>query len=124
MMVNRARFRARVRLLKAAEFSQVFKRPIRSSDDMLTILASPNELGHARLGLAIAKKNAKRAVDRNRIKRIIRDSFRHKQAFLPATDLVVLAKPKTKFATNTELFASLEHHWDRLVKQCVKSSSE
>jgi len=91
---------------------------------MLTILAAPNDQGHPRLGLAISKKNAKRAVDRNRIKRIIRESFRQNQIRLPAVDLVVMAKPQTKSATNSELFTSLEHHWGRLIKQCAKSSSE
>ena len=123
-MVNRACFKSHARLLKPAEFSRVFKQAIRSSDRMLTILAAPNNVGHPRLGLAISKKNAKRAVDRNRIKRIIRESFRQNQNILPDTDLVVMAKPQTKFATNAELFASLEHHWDRLIKECAKFSSE
>jgi len=123
-MVNRACFKPHVRLLKPAEFSRVFKQAIRSSDRMLTILAAPNDLGHPRLGLAISKKNARRAVDRNRIKRIIRESFRQNQNILPDTDLVVMAKPQTKSATNSELFASLEHHWNRLIKQCAKCSSQ
>lgn len=124
MTVNRACFKPHARLLKPAEFSRVFKKAIRSSDRMLTILAAPNDQGHPRLGLAISKKNAKRAVDRNRIKRIIRESFRQNQIRLPAIDLVVMAKPQTKSATNSELFTSLEFHWDRLIKQCAKSSSE
>jgi len=123
-MVNRACFKPHVRLLKPAEFSRVFKQAIRSSDRMLTILAAPNDLGHPRLGLAISKKNARRAVDRNRIKRIIRESFRQKQNLLPDIDLVVMAKPQTKSAMNAELFTSLEHHWDRLIEQCAKFSSQ
>ena len=123
MTVNRACFKSHARLLKPAEFSRVFKQAKRSSDGMLTILAASNDKGQPRLGLAISKKNAKRAVDRNRIKRIIRESFRLNQARLPAADLVVMAKPQTKSATNSELFASLQHHWDRLIKQCAKFSS-
>jgi ribonuclease P protein component len=90
---------------------------------MLTILATANGLGYPRLGLAIAKKNARRALDRNRIKRIIRESFRQNQTRLPAIDLVVMAKPQTKSAKNSELFISLEYHWTRLIKQCAKFSS-
>ena len=76
MTVRQARFPKRARLLKPAEFSRVFKKAHRSSDRQLTILAAPNDLDYPRLGLAISKKHAKRAVDRNRIKRIVRESFR------------------------------------------------
>lgn len=117
-------FPEQVRLLKPAEYSRVFKNPVRSSDRLLTILAIPNELSHARLGLAISKKNAKRAVDRNRIKRLIRESFRLKLSELPAIDLVVMAKPVTKNAENQQILQSLQQHWNRLKKQCARSSSE
>ena len=124
MTVNGARFNKRARLLKPADYSRVFEKAIRSSDRLLTILAASNDLGYPRLGLAISKKNAKRAVDRNRIKRVIRESFRLRQLELPAADFVIMAKPVTKLADNQELFKSLEHHWNRLIKQCAKSSSQ
>ncbi len=117
------RFPRHVRLLKPAEYSRVFKDPNRTSDRLLTILAKANSSGYARLGLAISKKHAKRAVDRNRIKRLIRESFRVNQARLPTVDLVVMAKPVTRQATNQQITQALEHHWNRLIKQCAKSSS-
>ncbi len=116
-----AGFPGHVRLLKPAEYSRVFKKPIRSSDRLLTLLAAPNEIGYARLGLAISKKNARRAVDRNRIKRLIRESFRLNHAHLPAIDLVVMAKPVTRHADNRQITQSLKQHWHRLKKQCEKS---
>lgn len=71
--------------------------------------------GHqARLGLAIAKKQLPRAVDRNRIKRVVRESFRLLQ--MQEHDFVVLARRDTVTATNAQLFLSLKHHWDRLLK--------
>ena len=123
MMVHEARFSKRARLLKPAQFSRVFKKAIRSSDRLFTILAAPDDLDSPRLGLAISKKHAKRAIDRNRIKRIVRESFRQNLLTLPPADFVVMAKPVTKSATNPELFKSLEHHWNRLNKLCEKSSS-
>jgi len=123
-MVNGAQFKASARLLKPAEFSRVFKKAIRSSDRMLTVLIALNDLGYPRLGLAISKKHAKRAVDRNRIKRIIRESFRLNQANLPAADFVIMAKPVTKSVINADLFESLDNHWSRLIKKCEKSSSD
>lgn len=121
-MNTKARFPRRARLLKPAEYSRVFKKPVRSSDPLFTILASPGQSVDSRLGLAISKKNAKRAVDRNRIKRIIRESFRLHQQSLPVTDFVVMAKPVTKSRPNAELFKSLEQHWSRLLKLCKKYS--
>ncbi len=123
MTVERARFQKRARLLKPAEFSRVFKKAYRSSDRLLTILAAPNDLTYPRLGLAISKKHARRAVDRNRIKRIVRESFRLHQKILPNADFVVMAKPVTKSLPNQDIFAALENHWKRLKKLCEKSSS-
>lgn len=117
-------FSRHFRLLKAAEYSRVFKNPVRLSDRYLTILAVPSEKSFARLGLAISKKNARRAVDRNRIKRLIRESFRLNQHELPAVDLVIMAKPVTKSAENKQISHSLQEHWNRLKKQCAKFSSD
>ena len=122
MLIEQARFPKRARLLKPAEFSRVFKKAIRSSDRLLTILAAPNDCDYPRLGLAISKKHAKRAVDRNRIKRLIRESFRLNIDKLPAADFVVMAKPVTKSVPNQAIFDSLDNHWKRLKKQCEKSS--
>ena len=117
-------FSRHVRLLKPDEHSRVFKNPVRSSDRYLTILAVPGEKSFARLGLAISKKNAKRAVDRHRIKRLVRESFRLNQCELPAIDIVVMAKPITKSAENQQIHHSLQEHWNRLKKQCAKFSSD
>lgn len=112
-----ARFPKRARLLKPAEFSRVFKDPIRSSDRLFTILAVRNpEQAMPRLGLAISKKHARRALDRNRIKRVVRESFRQ-QPDLPVADMVVMARDITSQASNQELFDSLSQHWKRL---CAK----
>ena len=43
----------------------------------------------ARLGVTVPKKGNRRAVRRNRIKRIVREQFRHRQADLAGHDLVV-----------------------------------
>lgn len=56
-----------------------------------------------RLGLAVSKKVDKRAVGRNRIKRLVRDWFRHSRAELPGGDLVVVAKPQARTALPQQL---------------------
>ncbi len=58
-------------------------------------MARPNQAGHARLGMIISKRQLPRAVDRNRVKRCVRASFRQVFPELPACDFVVrlLARP-------------------------------
>jgi ribonuclease P protein component len=101
------------RLLSPAEFRHVLKRPKRSSDAYFTILARKGPSRTARIGLTVSKRAAKRAVDRNRIKRLVREVFRMEQE-LPNWDFVVVAKPSAKAATNPVLRASLERHFSRL----------
>ena len=80
---------------------------------MFTVLCRANQAGTARLGLAISKKHSRRATARNRIKRIIRESFRHHSAELEGLDIIVMNAPNAERATNRELFASLDKHWQR-----------
>ncbi len=70
----------------------------------------------ARLGLAIAKKHLRKATSRNRIKRLIRESFRLHQSRLKGLDLVVLARPGLEQVDNRTLLQSLERHWQRLAQ--------
>jgi ribonuclease P protein component len=75
------------------EFAAVFDAKVRESRGPLTIYAKPNDLGHSRLGLSISRKVGT-AVRRNRIKRLLRESFRLMQHDLPSGyDLVVVVRP-------------------------------
>ena len=104
------------RLLDAAAFGRVFKKATRSRDELFTVLCRRNELGIARLGLAISKKNCRRATARNRVKRVVRESFRGQQEALKDLDVVVINQPAAATATNRRLFASLDTHWRRCQK--------
>lgn len=67
--------------------------------------------------MAVARKTCRRAVDRNRIKRIIRESFRHHVAGKtsnPGMDVVVMLKAEAVAARNGVLHRSLERHWHEL----------
>jgi len=79
-----------------AEFDRVFSAAERARIDWFLVMARPNECGHARLGLIVAKKQLRRAVDRNRVKRCAREAFRSIRAELPACDFVVrlIARPE------------------------------
>jgi ribonuclease P protein component len=112
-------FPPQLRLKTPAAYKNVFAKAVKSSDQYFTLLAVRNQLGHPRLGLAIAKKVAKRAVDRNTLKRIVRESFRLRQHTLTALDIVVLARSDALTASPELLRKSLERHWLQLVKRCV-----
>lgn len=98
-------------MLDAKAFSRVFKKAQRSRDKFFTVLYRSNGGNTARLGLAIAKKNCKLAAARNRIKRIVRESFRRNADKLQGLDIVVMNAPGTQKADNDRLFASLSKHW-------------
>ena len=78
-----------------SEFSAVYEAKTRESRGPLTVYALPNELGHPRLGMSVGRKVGT-AVRRNRIRRLIRESFRLLQHDLPrgrGYDLVVVVRP-------------------------------
>lgn len=87
------------------------------------MLAMPNGLEYPRLGLAISKRNIKTAVGRNRVKRLVREGFRHNLEQLTGLDIVVLSRKKTREFSNQTLQHSLNRHWRRLAKRCANSSS-
>lgn len=97
----------------------MFEEATRSADAMLTVLARKNDLGFARLGLAVARKAAGSAVERNRLKRVIRESFRRHRHELPAVDCVVMTRAAATGAGNRELSTRLERHWGKIVEQCA-----
>jgi len=80
---------------------------------MFTVLCRSNENKAARLGLAISKKNCKLATGRNRLKRLVRESFRAHKSELAGLDIVVLNQPAAARAANKVLTDCLEKHWQR-----------
>jgi len=85
------------------------------------VIARPNGLGHARLGLAVGVRSAGNAVNRNRVKRVVREAFRHIHQELPAVDLVVNARPAAGKASNAAMTASVTTLWNRIRQRCEAS---
>ncbi len=106
------------RLLNASEFENVFSdHPFKASHRYCLILAKPNIIGHDRLGLVIAKKNIRLAVERNRIKRLIRESFRHQTSNNPGIDAIVLARKGLDKLDNATISQIVNQQWLRIQKK-------
>jgi len=69
--------------------------------------------------MAVPKRQLKRAVDRNRMKRLIRESFRQHQAQLRGLDVVVLVRHGILQMNNEAVFRALDKHWNLLGKKCA-----
>jgi ribonuclease P protein component len=114
-------FGKQLRLLNSADYQSVFdtvKHKAFTKEVML--LAAENGIDTPRLGIIISRKVSKRAVDRNRIKRQIREHFRLKQHELPAMDVIALVKPPAKTADNAFLQQQLNYLWRKLNKNVQK----
>ncbi len=104
------------RLVESEQFKRVFECNDRVGDRYWTILYRDNTVDFARLGMAVAKKRVKRSVDRSRLKRLVRESFRHGE--LPCVDIVVMPRDGTAKASSLELQASLSKQWSRIAERC------
>jgi len=102
----------------------VFKKASRSRDKFFTVLCRDNKQETAKLGLAISKKHCRKATGRNRIKRLVRESFRHNKALLAGLDIVVLNQAAAAMATNDELTRSLNKHWQQCANKHRKNITQ
>lgn len=105
------------RLLNPAQFKAVFDSPSgKVPGRSVLLLARRNDLDHPRLGLVIGKKSVKLSVERNRLKRQIRESFRCHQQELSGWDLVVVARKGLGDQDNAELAQLCAKLWRRLLR--------
>lgn len=102
------------RLRRAAEFAALRGVSGRARTRYFALRWGPSPSGACRVGLAVSRKVSKRAVTRNRIKRIIRESFRPQRQDLAAFDVLVIAQPSAALAANPELRRDLDLAWHRL----------
>lgn len=100
------RFPRTARLRKPAEFKHCFAHGLRASGRYFRLVKSHRD--SARLGSAISRKVDGRAVERNRIRRIVREWFRHHRADLPAADYFVNARPEARNVPAADLRRDLD----------------
>ncbi len=109
-------FSTHYRLRKSAEFDAVFKNTcIRASNKHILLLAKKNTLNHPRLGIVVAKRNVPQAVQRNRIKRNLREFFRCNRRKLAGFDLVLLCRSGTDKLDNSSIRTTLTDLWTQVI---------
>ena len=110
-----AAFPPPARLRRKAEFDAVFADARSVANPYFRLLARPNGVGHARLGMIVSRRVDRRAVVRNRIKRAVRESFRKRRASLAGWDFVILAKGQAAVAGRGGLGDAIESLWERFL---------
>ncbi len=118
-MPGRLTLPARLRLRRKSDFDSAYARGQRLGDGFFAVTCCLNDCSAARLGMAVAVRVAGGSVERNRIRRIIRESFRVHQRALPAVDLVVSARAAARGAPGRQLHASLAALWTRIGERCA-----
>ena len=112
------------RLLNAADYSAVFEQThFKVSCRYFLILARFSSNANTRLGLIVAKKHIPTAVQRNRVKRLIRTSFRFLDPFPRHLDLVLLVKKDADKIHNRQAFALLNTLWTDVALKCQSTKS-
>ena len=102
------------RLLTRRDFASLREQSQRFSTRTFVAEYRQSAQGCARLGVAISRRVSKRAVERNRIRRTIRESFRMHRAELPHLDILLIARSLSAQQNNPDLRADLEGIWRKL----------
>ncbi len=114
-------FSPEVRIRCAADYKGVFDDALfKVHQPHFLFLAKFTEQPKSRLGIVVAKKKVRRAHERNRIKRLARESFRLHQQDIDLLDIVVMPKMGIEAIPNAELHQQLEFAWQKLQRLIKK----
>ena len=117
------RFTRDFRLLSPADFKSVFNgAQHKVSCRYILMLAIKQQTSQTRLGMVVAKKNVSKSVERNRVKRLIRESFRHARLQLPGLDIVVLIRKGLDNLPNFVISSKIDALWKDLHTKAIKES--
>lgn len=105
------------RLASSEDFRRVYRNARRGGSGPFAWHARPNGGLHARLGLAVPKRVVKRATDRSRLKRLIRESFRHNRGRLPAVDIIVSVKTLPADVRDPVLHTEITRVWEGVLSK-------
>lgn len=102
-----------LKLIKTNQFNFVFQQNKKLSISNIILLSRLNIVKYPRLGISISKKKIKKSHERNRIKRIIRESFRLNQHIIFYMDFIFIVKKNIIHLNNNIIIETLEKLWKR-----------
>ena len=120
------------RLNSSQEFDRIFKKPTyRFKRFPVRVIGIPSRDNHSRIGIIVGKRALKRAIDRNRIKRIVRESFRIRIPDMPPSHFIVQFLPSSRNGNVdrldqhrcAEFQEALEAFWRKMKKDLEEESS-
>lgn len=118
------RFRSSEHLRRSADIERVFAQKRSASDHLLVVFVAENQLKWSRLAVSISKRNIRRAVDRNRVRRRIRECYRIMKSDLPpGLDIVCVARTGALRAKN-ELRESLRVLIAKAARKSPRSAAD
>jgi ribonuclease P protein component len=115
----------RGRLSRSADFERVYRQGRSVANRWLVLYAFPNAdiAAGPRLGLSVSRKVGG-AVDRNRVKRLLREAFRAEADRVPADrDIVVVARPEARELAAREGLAGVRRALDELIGRALGEGS-
>ena len=108
------RFASENRLTTPEDYKHLFAGGKRKGDNNFLFIYKQNNRAYARLGLAVPKKTIRLATERNRLKRLIRESFRCNKALLKGLDIVVLIKRRPDYNSKADIRNRLDSNWKKI----------
>jgi ribonuclease P protein component len=110
----RFRYQKADRLLKRSEFVLLSRCGKKIHSASFLALYQPGTSGRSRLGITVTKKVA-HAPERNRLKRLVRESFRRQRSALKGCwDINIVAKQRSKGIPSLEAFAELNGIFEKI----------
>jgi len=108
-------FPRKLRLTDNNDIRQVCRKGRKISSPLAAVFFYPNQLGHSRLCVSVAKKQISKAWRRNTIKRIARESFRFQQHQLPHQDIVIVVFKPLAALDKKQLREVINAQWQKLI---------
>ena len=104
-------------------FDLIFSSPTTSEDRFFAVFYAPNKTPTSRIGVSVAKRVMNKATKRNRLKRLIKNSFSSSFKCESGTDVVVRVKHQASRAANDKiLLESLVNHWQKIMNHPTTKS--
>jgi ribonuclease P protein component len=89
---------------------------------LFSVFFIKNKTNRCRLGVSLPKKIIAKATKRNKIKRIIKNSFNMFFQETGGIDVVVRAKKEPQQNTSDKILQSLDQHWKTIMSQHKKKN--